>query len=436
VRTTTCLALLGLTILLAAAPLRAGDDEPAPAAPGATQAEIQRLVADLGADDFRTREAASRKLASIGEPARAALEKALKESESPEVRWRAEQLLRRLAGSREVPLEGEDGTPGARPPEPARPGAEPTDPIERLRRLLDDFTKRRGDPFDVPFGGPLSGPRTVQAPGLVLERTGPGMVELRVRKEKDGVESEDVYHGHSLRDILHRNPELERHAGMAELRRREAEQAWPGFEDFFERAFPRGRVAPFGNGGFSFSTSAGVEITQGADGVIVRIRERDEEGKEQVKEYKGESLEELKRDHPELREKLQGFGFQLRFGPPEIRWPGRERERLKPLPPSTPAPAPSPEVDRERFGVLLQAPEEALASHLGLGKDEGALVVEVRPGTQAAALGLQRNDIVVRIDGAKVGLEQAATSLGAAAASKGPLTVEVVRRGANVTLTR
>ena len=57
-------------------------------------AEIARLVKQLGHDDFDKREAATARLKEIGEPALAILRKAATESGDPEVRCRSAALLR------------------------------------------------------------------------------------------------------------------------------------------------------------------------------------------------------------------------------------------------------------------------------------------------------------------------------------------------------
>jgi hypothetical protein len=69
------------------------------AAPGSeedTQAQIEKLIRDLGADEFRTRESATDRLSIIGEKALPQLEKALK-SEDAEVRKRARELHEQIA---------------------------------------------------------------------------------------------------------------------------------------------------------------------------------------------------------------------------------------------------------------------------------------------------------------------------------------------------
>jgi hypothetical protein len=61
--------------------------------PGATEARINKLLADLNAKAFAAREAASRELAGLGEQAAPALRRLLKGAPSLEVRRRVEQLL-------------------------------------------------------------------------------------------------------------------------------------------------------------------------------------------------------------------------------------------------------------------------------------------------------------------------------------------------------
>jgi hypothetical protein len=57
-----------------------------------SNAELARLIKQLGHDDFEKREAAKKGLAEIGEPALGALNKA-QTSNEPEVRFRAEEII-------------------------------------------------------------------------------------------------------------------------------------------------------------------------------------------------------------------------------------------------------------------------------------------------------------------------------------------------------
>jgi uncharacterized protein (TIGR03067 family) len=57
---------------------------------------IAQLIKRLGDDSFAKREAASKELEAIGEPALAALQKAAASTDDAEVQWRAEQIVRNV----------------------------------------------------------------------------------------------------------------------------------------------------------------------------------------------------------------------------------------------------------------------------------------------------------------------------------------------------
>src|SRR6267378_122595 len=59
--------------------------------------KIARLIQQLGDDAFRKREAASKELDAIGEPALVALRKAAASSDDAEIRRRAEQAVRAIS---------------------------------------------------------------------------------------------------------------------------------------------------------------------------------------------------------------------------------------------------------------------------------------------------------------------------------------------------
>jgi WD40 repeat protein len=91
------LACLALTLSLVTA--GAGEDSPAKTAP---PAEIDKLIKQLGSDDFDTREAATKRLSELGEAAWRPLRRAVAQSDDQEIRSRARQLVhdlnRRLFG--------------------------------------------------------------------------------------------------------------------------------------------------------------------------------------------------------------------------------------------------------------------------------------------------------------------------------------------------
>jgi hypothetical protein len=99
---TAIASALGILLLVPPAPPARGQDAPppppggkdAPAAPPKkppTEQEIRGWIADLGADSFAAREAASRKLEEADEAARPLLEQV--QSDDPEIRQRVKALL-------------------------------------------------------------------------------------------------------------------------------------------------------------------------------------------------------------------------------------------------------------------------------------------------------------------------------------------------------
>src|SRR5262249_1260038 len=82
------LVLAGVAVLWSAAAVRS---DPVP-----TDAELRRLVADLGSDHFEKREAATRQLSAADESVRPLLRQVLAQTEDVEVRRRLENILAAL----------------------------------------------------------------------------------------------------------------------------------------------------------------------------------------------------------------------------------------------------------------------------------------------------------------------------------------------------
>jgi hypothetical protein len=459
--------VLGGWLLLPAsllAPARAEDPAPQPAAPSAEQ--ILGWVNDLGSDDFRTREQASRSLSGAGEAAREALETAVKTSDSLEVRWRAQQLLMRLDGKAErsigeeqKPRAGAGGSGGR-----VFPGGGPVGPMDdKLRELLetDDPAKLReliekmvkeslgggpwsspNSPFgDSPFGtapfggwGDLTFGMRIQAGDLTLKRgmlgMGPWVLEVKSR-DAAGVTTTKSYSGESLDEILAANPDLKDHPSIGDLKAK-LETAMKREQPFLPPGLTWRERLGESRPGFTFKSSQGIEIRQDASGAVVKIHGVGPDGKPQVKEYRGASLEAIQREHPEVAEKLGG-GFHLRVGPPRF-FRGPREEPLAPVTPpeGQPGPAPAGPV----FGVFLAEVEPVLAAHLKLEAGRGALIADVRPDSQASRLGLQVHDVIESIDGAAVTRDEAVERLRTAARTESPLTLGIVRDGARLTLSR
>ena len=488
-RTFTLVALVGGTALGIGLPgdaARAEDEQPAAAA--TTQAE--KLIADLGADEFDTRARASRELQKMGKRAAPALRAALKKSSDPEVRWRLEQLLLRMDGSGERALGAPKPAPKVRrrPPAPprapgqvdapdvpedaAQPGApDLEDAMKRWRKRMDEMLGGRGMGGQVPrfegmedlgqifeqmsrmfeerlnrdgrggawFRTPFAS-RAVAVPGMRLLRRGAG-VELHVEETRaDGTKQVQVFKGRSLEAILGEHPELRDHAHMDALRA-QAEQAMPSMGFGMEALQQLFKDMPDSMG---FSLNMGqhgvqgrsVEIRQGADGVKVRIRSTDEEGKPVVRELTAESMEILKKEHPELADQLGGFTIRYKgprwfFGPRSGGPAG-----LRP-PVVVPGVRPAPVQTQKRFGVQVGAVEPSLASQLGLEPDTGLIISQVVPGSAAAALGLERFDVLLRVNGELLKAPaDAARLLTPLASTSESVRLDIVRRGSRQTLTR
>ena len=426
----------GATLLSAdEPPAPAPAPQPAPETAKASSEDILRWIADLASDDFRTREAASKRLQDAGESARAALESVAKTSDSLEVRWRAEQLLLRLDASGERPLGrfGEPGTPGLGGSERERTFR---DASEEMRAAWEEFLRRFNRPGDgfTPFGvpgadDPFAAFATTLRSGdltLMLPMFGRGAVRLKVTA-KDGTSA--THTGKNLDEILAAHPELKDAPGMADLQKQLADRQKRA--DALRQGFGTG---PLGTT-IHFRTN-GVEAVQDANGAVVRITEKGPDGKETTKEFKGATLDEIKAKHPEIAHHLNGMGsFKIHIGPRLFNGP-REGGLAPLTPPALPQPV-TPAAEGAVFGVGLGPVEPVLALHLGLENGRGVVVEHVAPDSQAAQLGIERYDVIETIDGSPVlAWEQARQLLRAAAKDKAPLTLGIIRTGKRQTLSR
>lgn len=437
-----CLLLMGVAAAVPALaeeePIQPAAPVPAPAAEeaageaGAREASAEQVlawVAQLGSDDFRVREQASERLAAAGEAAREALEAAMATSDSLEVRWRAQQLLLRLDGRHERRLGAREPGRGRAAPPGAAPGmpglGTPQELREMVERMLEGLGQGGGWPgIDV---APLEGMDllggTFRSGALTLRQGWPGSrARLEVRgADAQGQPQRTTYEGASLEALLAAHPELAQHPDLAGLKKDIEERQRL-------RGLPPGTRMPM----FSFRTSEGLEVVQDGAGATVRVHERAQDGSLVTKEFKGATLEDIRREHPELSDRLGGL--TLRVGPPRV-FRGSREEPMPPLPDrEQPERSTAPEA---RFGMALEPVEGLLARHLRLEGRAALLVREVQPGSQAEALGVHPLDILLAIDGRDVtGMDDAVQRLRQAAREGGALRLAVLRAGAPVDLTR
>jgi len=174
---------------------------------------------------------------------------------------------------------------------------------------------------------------------------------------------------------------------------------------------------------------------QSAEGKVKVRVSTVEDGKETVKEYEGESIEQLKKDHPELEGVLGNFRVETRRSPGlrpfdmDEFWRSsldeedqdlfREMDRLRRQMieeflgrrGGAPGRARDATALRSQLGIVAERPEPALDDQLDL-RGRGLVVREVAEGTLAARLGLRRFDILVDLNGHEIsGREDVARAL-------------------------
>jgi hypothetical protein len=148
-------------------------------------------------------------------------------------------------------------------------------------------------------------------------------------------------------------------------------------------ALPRGFGLQLGPGAGGHSSSFQLQTTP--DGVKVTVRERGEDGAEEVREYEASSMEELLEAHPELRRHMGGSG-------------GGARGLLPGFLGGGPAAVPT-----EVLGVYARELGAGEAEARSLAPDgPGLYVLRVQPGTMAHGLGLMSGDVLLEVNEVEV----------------------------------
>lgn len=204
--------------------------------------------------------------------------------------------------------------------------------------------------------------------------------------------------------------------------------------------------------------SSSVQIQILPDGVTVRVQET-VDGKQTVKEYKGASIEELKKKHPELAKHLGGVRFRQQ-GPGDPfdmdkfwkdwhkdfdddfmrrlrddtrremermeRWlkMWRERDRFD---------WPQRAGDRPLLGMRGDRPEPVLDAQLQL-RGRGLVVRSVEKETLADTLGLRVHDVLVELNGTEIRRIDDVARILRQRKEGDPVTAKVIRRGKTVEL--
>lgn len=197
------------------------------------------------------------------------------------------------------------------------------------------------------------------------------------------------------------------------------QEMWSEMPDFHALMVPRQNRVRLAPGGGAAGSGRSVEIRQTPDGARIVITET-VDGHPEKKEYRGESLDAILRDHPELKDEIQvsteglpeGFQFQLNL--PERQGPGLlspfdygegrriegwfdgDKDGLERLFSPT---EPSKPLITDRLGVLVLPLTAAQAAELGLEPGLGLDVQSTYPKSIADLLGVRSGDVLLELNG-------------------------------------
>lgn len=91
-------------------------------------------------------------------------------------------------------------------------------------------------------------------------------------------------------------------------------------------------------------------------------------------------------------------------------------------------------VQRGKLGITIQGVDKDLAQTFGLAEPMGALVSNVEPGSAADKAGLQAGDVVIGVDGIKVGESSDLPRMIGEKRPETPVTLEIWRDGKKITV--
>lgn len=352
---------------------RPGPELPRVEAGAAKPAEVGALIRQLGADSYRQRVEAERKLRELGAAAVPALQDATKQDDV-EVQWRARRLLRQIEG--DAPLSERSGSGATGPQRNQEPGrrAEPRtgqpspfgdnmrQDFEALfQRLERDFglDVPRARFFDEDFFRDLQqqmqdgASSRSQGMSLQIGPDGAVKVEVQQRNEQGEVETK-TYEAPDLETFQREHPGVLRQGGLG-------------------LGMPFGRTRLFG----------------------------------------GDLIGPL----------------QFGFGGPEVEVvPFGTRPQTGRQPAVAIAPEAPPAGQRLGVSIRPEVPPD-LREYLDLPEGVGLMVEGVQDGSLAAALGLARGDIVTRIGSVPIGSPQDVQKALGSVEVGGDVEVHFVRKG-------
>jgi hypothetical protein len=332
---------------------------------------LQKWIDKLGSSNFDEREKAMDELKTLGDDALRALDKAGEDHADAEVRWNARRLAREIR-------RGDTGK------------------VKKLKDLENE---------------PQAGSRPQRSRGgihIEIPDMRDWSGDLRQRMDQLNDQMQEM---------------LKRMEGrMGGMRRLRLDLPQLQFED----------------------VDSGVEVSIINGHVKVKVTEKDAKGESQVKTYEAPSMDEFKEKYPEIAEK---YLSHIEMGG------GKDFERtfkMDDLPEDEIHPfiygiSPNDESLRngfsqksfetvigeengERIGVQVAAVPRDVANFLGLKSNQGFVVKSVSKDSQAEALGMKENDVVIAVNGHAIGAGGMTFRAALASVATGEtLKIEVVR---------
>lgn len=486
---TLLLAAFVLTCGLVASPtdLAAGPDDKREEA----QAErVRQLIDQLGAEEFKAREAATRELQQIGKPALPALRRAAETTDDPEVRSRAQRVIEAVEGTPEPEIKRPDlRQPGGRSIQPDQLEKAMEDALRRLRGQVPDLklqqrrvVVRDGVRYD--FSQDASGKITVSVtrdgkatrhefasleamkkdrPDLAKVYGDGGLVQLRVLRpgemgglgemlERQRQLMRRLFEGGDLQKELERSrkeferlmgegselqKELEKMRGMGEGLREEAERARRQMEHALGRGGDlRDQLERHRQRLQRDLQQLDVESLRREIEQLRQLRPdlKRPDLKREVERLRGllPDVQELRRELERMAPGLDQLRDELEQTMRQHRARGeslrRRLERLRSRDRGLQDARPS---ELSKHGLAVSRPSEALMAQLGL--ESGVVIDRVDPDSGFPTYGLRRHDIVVAVDGKPVRTaEQFFGAVAITDMSAAKLTV--VRRGQRIQL--
>lgn len=166
------------------------------------------------------------------------------------------------------------------------------------------------------------------------------------------------------------------------------------------------------SGSASTKRAESFQLRSGPDGVHVTVEE-ETNGKTEKKEYSAATLEELYEQHPELRERVQARDFPRIGGA----LGGLGSFAIEPKAPRT-----------DVLGVTVRPLPKSEGAALGLDEGLGLYVERVEPRSIAAALGIQRGHVLIRLNDRELHAAQDITEELCARPADGEVRVELLDR--------